>query len=540
VLASPASAKSLYVREEILAYKRIHGEGRVLALVVDGQPEASFPDPLKFRIGEDGQLSMEAAEPIAADMRPEGDGRRLAFLKIVAGMTGLKLDDLVQREAQRRTRRMTMVAAGACAGMLLTSGLALYAEQQRRVAVEQRQIAERETEKARAATDYLIGTFELVDPATENPRTVSLVTLLERGAERAAEELRDQPEIEARLVASMGRAYNNLGLLDEAEVALARALPAIKRAGADGASALVTLADTRFKKGELDRAWRTLSQAEGLLGSPTGDQTVVRARIEATRGTISYGRGEADKALAFTDRALALLRSEAMPDRRQEAVLLDGRGRSLVDLGRLDEAQASLAEAGALFRRHFGERHLWTGRNEYARALAAYNAGDSDAALAHIRTSLAILSKVLDQTNPIRADALALEGSIHQERNDFVQAERSLIAAIDGYRAVYGGLHYNIGIAEYYRAMIAFKQGRNQQALDRLREAEINYVASYGKVHPNIGELMVMRAEVLADLGRGAESRQQCAAGLKMVAETMGGDASFTRGLRATCERLGK
>ena len=42
------------------------------------------------------------AEPIAADYRREGDGRRLAQLKLVAGLTGLKLNDLVRGENRRR------------------------------------------------------------------------------------------------------------------------------------------------------------------------------------------------------------------------------------------------------------------------------------------------------------------------------------------------------------------------------------------------------------------------------------------------------
>ena len=37
-----------------------------------------------------------------------GDGRRIGFLKLVAGMLGVGLDDLVQRETTRRQRRLAM------------------------------------------------------------------------------------------------------------------------------------------------------------------------------------------------------------------------------------------------------------------------------------------------------------------------------------------------------------------------------------------------------------------------------------------------
>ncbi|RZA03737.1 MAG: hypothetical protein EOO68_09075, partial [Moraxellaceae bacterium] len=43
-------------------------------------------------------------EPIAADFRAEHDGRKLARLKIVAGLTGIALDQIIQRDAQRQLR----------------------------------------------------------------------------------------------------------------------------------------------------------------------------------------------------------------------------------------------------------------------------------------------------------------------------------------------------------------------------------------------------------------------------------------------------
>ena len=216
VICSPAAARSRWVNEEIIQFKRVHGDGRVLALVVDGEPHASeipgredrecFPEAMRFRIGPDGKLSNIRSEPIAADYRREADGPRLAVQKLIAGLTGLKLDELVQRETQRRIAQATAVAAGAVVGMVLTGGLAFYANSLRIEADRQRTIAEHESAAARAASDYLVGTFELSNPATENPRTITALTILSRSAERARRELAGQPTIEARLLATLGRA----------------------------------------------------------------------------------------------------------------------------------------------------------------------------------------------------------------------------------------------------------------------------------------------------------------------------------------------
>lgn len=548
VIASPASARSSYVQEEIRYFKSLHGEQRVFALIVDGEPYASgmpgreeeeaFPISLRYKLDAEGQVSDVPAEPIAADIRPGKDGKRLALMKLIAGITGLRLDDLVQREAQRRARRLTFIASGASLGMLLTTGLAVYANQQRIVAVEQRQIAERETAAARAATDYLIGTFELTDPATENPRTVSLVTILERGAERARTELQNQPEIEARLVTAVGRAYNNLGLLNEAEVALARALPAIKRAGPDGAPALVALATTHLRKGELDKALGILADADRLLGPDETEHPSQRAELFSARGNIAYTNGDPDAALKDYDRALRYINSDPGGNPRTRAAIFDQRGRILTDLGKNDEAEASLQQANALFRKYQGEQHFATGRNYFSLALVAYNAGQNDLAQERIQKSLQIVSRVLDQTNPIRADVLSLQGSIYQAQGRLDLADKALNDAVRAYRSVYRGPHYNIGFAEFYLAQVATERGQIATAIGHLDEAQRNYEASYGRKHANIGEVMVTRALLLDRQGRRAEAIGQCESGIRMLNETVGVDNSFTQGLAKSCNQM--
>jgi tetratricopeptide (TPR) repeat protein len=550
VIASPNSARSTYVQEEIRYFKSLHGEQRVFALIVGGEPYASgmpgreeeeaFPASLRYRLDAAGQLSDIPAEPIAADLRPGKDGKRLALMKLIAGITGLRLDDLVQREAQRRARRMTQIAVGSTMGMLFATGLAVYANQQRLVAVEQRQIAERETAAARAATDYLIGTFELTDPATENPRTVSLVTILERGAERARTELKNQPEIEARLVTAVGRAYNNLGLLNEAEVALARALPAIKRAGPDGAPALVALATTHLRKGELDKALKILSSADQMLGPDLNQHLTQRAELLSARGNIAYINGNPEAALMDYDRALTKIDADTGANPRTRAQILDQRGRILTDLGKYDEAEGSLQQANQLYRRFLGEQHFATGRNYYSLALVAYNAGKNDLALERIEKSLVIVSRVLDRTNPIRADVLALQGSIYQAQGKLAQADRALADAISAYQSVYKGPHYNIGIAEFYRAQVATERGQIDSALAHLDVARVNYEASYGKEHANIGEVMVTRATLFARKSDMVSAGRECLEGMRMLNATVGPENSFTKGLQKTCDDLDK
>jgi len=152
VLCSPTAAKSRWTNTEIESFKRTRPEGCVLAAVVAGEPFASeipgredeecFPPALRFKYDRRGHRTTKRAEPLAADFREGGDGRRTAFLKLVAGMLGVGLDELVQREQTRRHRSLAWLAAGSLAGMAVTSTLAVTAIQARDAARDQRREAE--------------------------------------------------------------------------------------------------------------------------------------------------------------------------------------------------------------------------------------------------------------------------------------------------------------------------------------------------------------------------------------------------------------
>jgi hypothetical protein len=167
VICSPNAAGSHWTNEEILTYKRLGREDRVFSLIVDGEPNASqfeetaefecFPEALRFRMGADGNLTKQRSEPIAADARPQGDGKQNAKLKLISGMLGVGFDDLKQREQQRRQKRMALFTAAATVGMIITSGLATLAVIARNEAEFQRHCARDSRQGCRANRDRTPG-----------------------------------------------------------------------------------------------------------------------------------------------------------------------------------------------------------------------------------------------------------------------------------------------------------------------------------------------------------------------------------------------
>jgi tetratricopeptide (TPR) repeat protein len=152
VLCSQSAARSRWTNAEVEFFKRARPEGCLLAAVARGEPFASdfpgredeecFPPALRYKYDRRGHQTTKRAEPLAADFREAGEGRRLAFLKLVAGMLGVGLDELVRRETTRRQRRLALLAAASLGGMAVTSTLAIFAIQSRNEAREQRREAE--------------------------------------------------------------------------------------------------------------------------------------------------------------------------------------------------------------------------------------------------------------------------------------------------------------------------------------------------------------------------------------------------------------
>ncbi len=167
VVCSPHAAQSRWVNEEVLAFKRMGRRDRILCLIVDGEPNASdipgreaeecFCEALRFTVDTDGQPTDEHTEPIAADARPDKDGKANAKLKLIAGMLDVGFDALKQRELHRRNRRMVAITTAALVVMAITTTLAITAVVARHHAEVARQDALRRQKQAEGLVGFMLG-----------------------------------------------------------------------------------------------------------------------------------------------------------------------------------------------------------------------------------------------------------------------------------------------------------------------------------------------------------------------------------------------
>lgn len=137
VICSPRAAASRWIDEEVRYFKSLGRESRVLALIADGEPGSGdgecFPLALRRRVGADGELLTDSrVEPIAADARPQGDGRQDALVRLLAGMLNLGFDDLRQRERRRRFWQRVQQTSAIAALLVAVSGAWMAFERYKR------------------------------------------------------------------------------------------------------------------------------------------------------------------------------------------------------------------------------------------------------------------------------------------------------------------------------------------------------------------------------------------------------------------------
>jgi tetratricopeptide (TPR) repeat protein len=117
LICSPNAVASEWVNEEIRHFAALGRASNIFCMLVGGEPAADgalsscFPSALA-EIGN--------KEPLAADVRKWADGKHVAKLKLIAGLLGIRLDELRQRDLQQRRKRHVVLGLAAVAVLTLT------------------------------------------------------------------------------------------------------------------------------------------------------------------------------------------------------------------------------------------------------------------------------------------------------------------------------------------------------------------------------------------------------------------------------------
>lgn len=551
VLCSPAAARSRWVNEEIRAFRAMHGSARVLAIIADGDPAAPvgeglagcFPPALLAPATEGGRPE----EPVAADLRGDGDGDRLAFLKLAAGLLGVGLDDLVHREARRRHRVQAAITALSSTITLVLAAITLFAVEQRKEAERQRVIAEDERDTATSALDYLVGIFAIANPATENPKTITALTVLDRGRRNIDETFAGKPAVQAKLLGAMGEIYANLGEVETARTTLEAALEKPGGALEDRLNAEFRLADVLTKSVRTEEAQAVVDRVAADLAKAAKAGEIAAADLELFLGRVAERRADIAMLMAKDEEAIDGFASArrhfetvSSPQARQYLARVDmTRGMLLARNKRFDEAWVDIESAIALLVELNGIDHVETAAATHNFAYLQFQAGDYEGAEKTMSQAVATYERVLDPNHPLNSTATLLLGRIREATADFIGAVQAHRRSVGAAKATYGPDSEKVGFGLLYLAKAEAAAGLASESLSSIDEAQAIYDARFPAGDFNHGDIMVYRAMVLDKAGRREEARANCAEGLAILARNLAPEDPYLAEMKGYCAAIG-
>lgn len=382
-----------------------------LASFVDGQPEnrpASAREvAVRLRTLEERQARLCVEKERAAEL----EAQRLAV-----------------SSAQRRRKAATGVAAAA---LIFLGVVGLFAFRAARAGEQ----AKLEAQKSEAVAQFLVETFGAADPI-EGGSQVSARDLLERGSGRI-DELAAQPEVQARLMDAMGRAYTNLG---EYKVAMELATKALAiRQELLGPEHLETA-----------RSRHLMGRLQCFLQQTESGVTEMAASLQVLRRFPHY-RGLVDDLLdtAYCHHSLysdlpgasKLLREALELAQTQDGSALkillirQDLGHVFANMGKLDEGITMLEEVLAEHRT-LSSRPLTIARIEINLAMLKGMAGNVPKALSLAESAVRVLRSELGEDHPSTLLGMALWGMALHAVGRLEEAREVLEAAVAGNRRI--------------------------------------------------------------------------------------------------------
>lgn len=421
VICSRNGAASRWVNEEVRAFAGLGRADRIQCLLVPEADEGPAPQ-------HDSELFPPAllelgAEPLAADARKSGDGKRNAFLKLLAGVIGVRYDELRQREQVRRHKRLLTLAAAASIGFLAMTGLSVFAFISRAQAVHERDLARQKTITAQRTTDFVKSLFEVADPQEAKGEQITVVEALDKGARQLEGELGNEPDVKAELTTTLSEVYMGLGSFRRADDLIRRSLSLPVTQRETRARQLTTLGASRALQGEYEQAAAIFGQVLKGLGDPAklNDPTLYSQAL--------VGRAEALAKLERYDEARPLAERAIAWDSGHSGSQSVPVARDLEALAWANQMAGDYAPSDRQYQQALqirianqGRLHPKVSEDLNQLGASAYLQSNPDAAVRYWRENLALDEKVLGPNHPDLASTLNNMARVMIEQRRFREA----------------------------------------------------------------------------------------------------------------------
>jgi tetratricopeptide (TPR) repeat protein len=457
--------------------------------------------------------------------------------------------------SQRFIRRHAFGVTASAAFVVFIFAFAIAMSVQRQRIAAERDRAEQEGERAETVSDFMLQIFDASQPQTSLGRQITAGEVLEAAGRRIRNDvdLNEQPEVRARLMEAIGRAYRRLNLSETAvpyfedALRLRKALP--DPDGTKTASLLIDLAISLREMNDFQRADQALKQALTISQEHQTEKSETYAKLLLNLGRVQLLAGNLTEARANFEKSIALGRELGGSMNPEVASALRELSSVFMWNDELPAAERAIREALLIF-------NATRPRGHPDRVLAELRLGDllllegrTDEAAPLFESALAAQAQLYGDKSVQVADVLESLSSIRRAQGQLPEAEDLARRALQTRQAAVGHEDMTTGYLHTILAVVLMKRGKYEEAEQSLRQSLVIFEKTLPADHQYVAASEHVLGEVLLETGRyhDAEAsliaamnrwRRTNAAGWRVArSESALGEAVYRQGRAAEAER---
>jgi tetratricopeptide (TPR) repeat protein/predicted Ser/Thr protein kinase len=455
--------------------------------------------------------------------------------------------------SQRFIRRHAFgVASGAAFIVFIIAFAIAMSVQTQRVAAE-RDRAEQEGERAETVSDFMLEIFDASQPQTSLGREVPARAILDAAGRRIRADLTQQPEVRARLLEAIGRAYRRLELPQiavpyfEDALRLRQELP--DPDGTKTASVLIDLAISLRSVDDLARADKVLKQALAISQEHRTEKSETYARLLMNLGRVQLLAGSLTEARSNFERSITLGRELGGSLNPEVASALRELSSVFMWNDDLPAAERAIKEALQIFAATRPRGHPDLALAEHRLGEVFMLEGRIDEAAPLFESSLAAQTQLYGENSRQVADVLESLSNIRRAQGSFAEAEEFARRALSTREAALGREDMYTGYSRTLLAVVLAKRGKYDEAEQMARQSLVIFEKTLPPDHQYIAAAEHVLGEVLLEKRQLSDSeavlsaamnrwRRTNAASWRIArSESALGEAVYRQGRAAQAER---
>ncbi len=366
----------------------------------------------------------------------------------------------------------------------------------------ERDRARLEAAKAAEVSRFLTSLFEAADPYTSRGETVTAREMLDRGSERVRTELGDQPDVLADMLETIGMAYGNLGVLDEAVDLLKEAYAL--RVKVDGESSRKAV-ETTVRLTEVLVGTGAYAEAESIgthavaVSRQMGDRTALCAALGSLAQAVNY-QGRFDDAEGMYRESIRIRSQILPPDSADASPVVNNFALMMHEMSRYAEADTLFRRALGAQEKIYGLRHPETNTTRYNYAQLLADEGYLTRACTMWEQVLATDRQLFPPGHPSIAFTLSAYGRSLARIGSYEEAIELQREALDIRRRNHGDEHPDVAYSLGALGRVLQDQAYYEEA-DRCYREAYGIQSRVNPGHPILGALMNDRGALCYEIG---------------------------------------